>query len=85
MPISPIILIQTLGIPRLAYHSKKQCFWSLNTSFAYPKYGVTSKGHLETYFCSNTFFKLSRKVLTDTEIWILEKGLDFKPIQNKIN
>ena len=82
MPMSPIILIQILDIPRLAYHSKKQYFWSLNISFAYPTYGVTSKGHLERCFCSNTFFNLSRKALTDTEIWLLEKGLDFKPIQN---
>ena len=28
---------------------------------------------------------LSRKVLTDIEIKVLEKGLDFAPIQNKIN
>ena len=55
-----------------------------NTSFAYPRYGVTSKGHLEGYFCSDTFFNLSRKVLTDTEIWMLEKRLDSAPIQNKI-
>ena len=56
-----------------------------NTSFAYPRYGVTSEGHLEVYFCSDTVFKLNRKVLTDTEIRILEKGLDFALIQNKIN
>ena len=30
-------------------------------------------------------FNLSRKVLTETEIEILEKGLDFAPIQRKIN
>ena len=28
---------------------------------------------------------LSRKVLTDTEIKVLEKGLDFAPIQRKLN
>ena len=37
------------------------------------------------YFCSDTVFNLSSKVLTDTEINILEKGLDFAPIQNKFN
>ena len=58
---------------------------NFNTSFAYPKYGVTSEGRLEGYFCSDTVFNLSRKVLTDTEIRILEKGLDFVPIQNKTN
>ena len=57
----------------------------INTSFAYPRYCATSEGRLEGYFCSNTVFNLSRKVLTDTEIRILEKGLDFAPIQNKIN
>ena len=58
---------------------------NINTSFAYCRYGVTSEVRLEGYFCSNTVFNLSRKVLTDTEIRILEKGLDFPPIQNKIN
>ena len=48
---------------------------------AYPRYGVASEGRLEGYFCSDTVLK----VLTDTEIRILEKGLDFAPIQNKIN
>ena len=36
-------------------------------------------------FCSETVFNLSRKVLTETEIKILEKGLDFASIQRKIN
>ena len=57
---------------------------NVNTSFAYPRYGVTSEGHLEGYFCSDAIFNLSWKVLTDTEIRILEKGLHFAPIQNKI-
>ena len=35
-------------------------------------------------FCSDTFFNLSWKVLTDFEIGILEKRLDFVPIQNEI-
>ena len=58
---------------------------NINTSFAYPRYGVTSGGRLEGYFCSDTVFNLNRKVLTDTAIRILERGLDFGPIQNKIN
>ena len=37
------------------------------------------------YFCSDTVFNLSDKVLTDLEIKVLEKGLDFAPIQRKIN
>ena len=56
---------------------------NINTSFAYPRYGVASDGRLEGYFCSDTVFNLSLKVLTDTEIRILAKGLDFAPIQNK--
>ena len=37
------------------------------------------------YFCSETIFNLSNHVLIDTEIKILEKGLDFIPIQKKLN
>ena len=58
---------------------------TVNTSFAYPRYGVTRERRLEGYFRSDTVFNLSRKVLTDTEIRILEKELGFAPIQNKIN
>ena len=45
----------------------------------------SSSKHIGGYFCSDTVLNLSSKVLTDTEINILEKGLDFAPIQNKIN
>ena len=41
---------------------------NINRSFSYPRYGVTNKGRLEGYFCSDTVFNLSWKVLTDTEI-----------------
>ena len=37
------------------------------------------------YFCSDTAFTLSRRVLCEDEIKVLEKGLDFAPIQNKVN
>ena len=36
-------------------------------------------------FCSDTVFNLSNKVLTEDEIKVLEKGLDFAPIQKKVN
>ena len=36
-------------------------------------------------FCSDTIFNLSHRVLSDAEIKILEKRLDFAPIQRKIN
>ena len=37
------------------------------------------------YFCSDTVFDLSSKVLMDIETNICEKGLDFAPSLNKIN
>ena len=33
------------------------------------------------YFCLDTIFNLSNRVLSDNEIKALEKGLDFAPIQ----
>ena len=44
-----------------------------------------SATRITNYFCSDTVFNLSDKVLTDLEIKVLEKGLDFAPIQRKIN
>ena len=46
---------------------------------------VTSLGRLKRQFCSKTIFNLSHKVLSDAEIKVLEKGLDFAPIKKKIN
>ena len=46
---------------------------------------ITSNNHLRGYFSSNTIFNLSHRFLTDPEIKILEKGLDFAPIQRKTN
>ena len=45
----------------------------------------TSSNRLKGHFCSDTIFNLSHRVLSDAEIKILEKGLDFAPIQRKIN
>ena len=36
------------------------------------------------YFCFDTVFTLSNRVLTDLEIQVLEKGLDFALIQRKL-
>ena len=36
-------------------------------------------------FCSDTVFNLSNKVLTEDEIKVSERGLDFAPIQRKVN
>ena len=46
---------------------------------------ITDSDRISGYFCSDTVFNLSKKVLSDMEIKILEKGLDYAPIQNKIN
>ena len=45
---------------------------------------VTSR-RLKGYFCSNTVFNLGKKVLTETEIGVLEGGLGFVPTPNLIN
>ena len=40
---------------------------------------------LEVYFCSKSVFNLSKKVLTETDIRVLEKSLCFYPAPTKIN
>ena len=40
---------------------------------------------LKGYFCSDTVFNLSGRVLSESEIKVLEKGLDFAPFQRKVN
>ena len=49
------------------------------------KANAIRKTRFSGYFCSNTMFNLNRKVLMDNEIKVLEKGLDYTPIQSKIN
>ena len=46
---------------------------------------ITISTRLKEHFCSDTIFNLSDRVLSDAEIKILEKGLDFALIQRKIN
>ena len=46
---------------------------------------ASGKTRLSGYFCSDTVFNLSRKVLTYSEIKVREKGLGYAPIQRKIN
>ena len=45
----------------------------------------SSSKRIVGYFYSDTVLHLRSKVLTDTEINILEKGLDFAPILNETN
>ena len=44
-----------------------------------------SQSRLTGYFYSKTVLNLNRKVLSDTEIRILEKSLYYASIQNKVN
>ena len=46
---------------------------------------TTYENRLAGYFSWDTVFNLSKKILSDAEIKVLEKGLDYAPIQNKIN
>ena len=41
-------------------------------------------GALSGSFVTDTAFNISRNVLADTEIKVLEKGLDFAPIKRKL-
>ena len=55
-------------------------------NFIHQKKNVTTTDNrLLGYLCSETIFNLSNRVLTDTEIKVLEKNLDFAPIQKKLN
>ena len=43
---------------------------------------VTEAKRLKGYFCSKSVFNLSKKVLTETEMRVLEKGLTLHPFKN---
>ena len=46
---------------------------------------LANSERIKGYFCSNTVFNLSNKVLSPTEISVLEKSLGFVPRPNIIN
>ena len=46
---------------------------------------MTDEGRLSGVFCSKTVFNLSHKILTEIEIKVFEKGLDFAPVQRTLN
>ena len=46
---------------------------------------LSDESRLSGYFCSDTAFNISKKVLSETEIKILEKALDYASMQKKIN
>ena len=45
----------------------------------------TERSRLKGYFCLEIVFNLVKKVLTAAEIKVPEKGLDYAPIQSKVN
>ena len=49
------------------------------------KVTLTGEERLSGCFCADTVFNLSKKVVTDMETKVLEKGLDFDLIQRKMN
>ena len=57
----------------------------LDTFIHQKKNVTTTDNKLSGHFCSETIFNLINRVLTDTEIKVLEKGLNFAPIQKKLN
>ena len=57
----------------------------LDTFIHQKKNITTTDNRLSRYFCSETIFNVSNRMLTDTKIKVLEKGLDFAPIQKKLN
>ena len=46
---------------------------------------IGENDRLEGYFCSDTVFNLSDRVLADSELQLLGKGPDLAPIQQRIN
>ena len=46
---------------------------------------LTDEGQTCWVFCSKTVFNLSHKILTETEIKVLEKRLDFSPVQRTLS
>ena len=46
---------------------------------------TADENRLTGCFCSDTIFNVSNRFLSDNEIKVLEKGLEFSPIQRKIN
>ena len=49
------------------------------------KVTLTGEERLFRCFCADIVFNLSKKVVTDMETKVLEKGLDFDLIQRKMN
>ena len=48
------------------------------------KLGINDVKLIMWYFCSENIFSLSHRVLTETEIRVLKKGLNFDLIQRHV-
>ena len=46
---------------------------------------INVSNRIQGYMSSDTVFDLSKKVLSETEMKVIVKRLDFAPIQNNIN
>ena len=46
---------------------------------------ITDEGRLAGTFCPKTIFNLSQRALSSIEIQVLEKWLDFSPVQRSFN
>ena len=82
------IFFNTQGNEILGILEELQCSANVSVNNLFCENNVSSgteQSRLSGYFASNIVFNLSRKVFSDVEIKVLEKGLDFAPIQNKIN
>ena len=76
--LSPSVITSTAG--NVSTHGNRtSCFKTEQ------KPPPASSERIKGYFCSDTVFNLSNKVLSQTEISILEKGLGIIPTPNMIN
>ena len=73
------------GNPTILSSQNEEIFSILEALQRKSKAFNNSNDRISGYFCSDTVLNLSEKVLTDIEIKVLEKALDYAPIQNKIN
>ena len=81
---SESVLLSTQGMEVLEILEELENNANANFTGCEHKYN-TDHSRMKGYFCSDTVFNLSNKVLTEDEIKVLEKGLDFAPIQRKVN
>ena len=79
------ILIEFLNTSDEASVSPNEHRNRLDTFIQQKNNCTVSYNRLSGYFCSETIFNLSNRMLTNTEINVLEKGLDFTSIVKKLN